>query len=189
MAIMIVYGLSFYQRQADYSFFWMANSQDYVVEDVTLLATTDGYYWLKMARELDKGTLGKGQKEITKGYPDLQMLAIQDTPAESLNDFLVGPNALGTTAGDPAALAKVLVDFAKDNEKLVIKGGVLEGRPLNQDQIKAMASLPAKEVLLAQMLGAMNGVPGGFVRVLAAVPQKLLYALTAIQEQKEQPAG
>jgi len=81
MGILVVYGLSFYQRQADYSFFWMNNSQDYVVEDVTLLASTDSYYWLKMARELDKGTLGKGQKEITKGYPDLQMLAIQDTPS------------------------------------------------------------------------------------------------------------
>src|SRR5210317_1313786 len=81
MGILVVYGLSFYQRQADYSFFWMKNSQDYVVEDVTLLATTDGYYWLKMARELDKGTLGKGQKEITKGYPDLQMLALKDRPS------------------------------------------------------------------------------------------------------------
>ena len=81
MSILVVYGLSFYQRQADYSFFWMNNSQDYVVENVTLLHLPDGYYWLKMARELDKGTLGKGQKEITKGYPDLQMLAIQDTPS------------------------------------------------------------------------------------------------------------
>jgi len=79
--ILIVYGLSFYQRQNDYSSFWMNNSQDYVVENVTSLTTKDGYYWLKMARELDKGTLGKGQAEITKGYPDLQKLALQDTPS------------------------------------------------------------------------------------------------------------
>ena len=81
LSVLVVYGLSFYQKQADYSFFWMNNSQDYVVEDVTLLGSTDSYFWLKMARELDKGTLGKGQKEITKGYPDQQMLAIQDTPS------------------------------------------------------------------------------------------------------------
>jgi large subunit ribosomal protein L10 len=128
-----------------------------------------------------------GQFQVAKNT--LIRLAIKGTSAESLNDHLAGPNALGTTEGDPVALAKVLVDFAKDNEKLVVKGGVLEGRSLTLDQIKSMASLPAKEVLLAQMLGAMNGVPGGFVRVLAGVPQKLLYALTAVMEQKEQPAG
>ena len=122
MGILVVYGLSFYQRQADYSSFWMDNSQDYVVEDVTLLATNDGYYWVKMARELDKGTLGKGQKEITKGYPDLQMLAIQDTPS----------------------LLAVLISFAKNFHRWrLLPGGDLSGA----DPVRSVC-LPA--VLLFQ---------------------------------------
>ncbi|MDX2481397.1 MAG: STT3 domain-containing protein, partial [Desulfuromusa sp.] len=81
VGILIVYGLSYYQRQADYNNFWMENQQDYVAENVTLLTSLDSYYWLKMAREFDKGTIGKGLKNPTKGYPDLQILAIKDTPS------------------------------------------------------------------------------------------------------------
>ena len=81
IGILVVYGLSYDQRQSDYDEFWMENSQDYVVENVTLLSSLDSYYWLKMAREYDRGTLGKGQSEPTKGYPDLQKLAINDTPS------------------------------------------------------------------------------------------------------------
>jgi len=95
IGILVVYGLSYYQRQADYDGFWMENSQDYVVENVTLLASLDSYYWLKMARELDKGTLGKGQSDPTKGYPDLQKLAINDTPSHVATLISVAKNFTG----------------------------------------------------------------------------------------------
>lgn len=81
VSVVIVYAITFLQKQWDYSSFWKKNSQDYMVGNVTLLTNYDGYYWVKMARELDKGTLGKRQVEPTKGYPDLQMLAIKDTPS------------------------------------------------------------------------------------------------------------
>jgi large subunit ribosomal protein L10 len=92
---------------------------------------------------------------------------------------------LSATEDDPASLAKVLVEFAKANEKLVVKGGVLMDKPVTPEQIKAIADLPSREVLLATMLGAMNAVPTGFVRVLAAMPQGLVTALSAIRDQKE----
>ena len=114
--------------------------------------------------------------------------AIQDTEAECIGDLLVGNSALSTTGRDPASLAKALVEFAKSNDKLVIKGGALGGKPLNAAQIKAIADLPPREVLLAMAFGALAAVPTGFVRVLAAVPQKLLYALSAIRDQKESAA-
>lgn len=128
-----------------------------------------------------------GQYQVAKNT--LIRLAVKGSPAEGVTEFLSGNNALGSTASDPAALAKVLVDFAKDHDKLVIKGGVLQGKSLDVNQVKAIASLPSREVLLAKVLGTMNAVPTGFVRVLAAVPQSFLFALSAIRDQKEQPAA
>ena len=77
--ILAVYGLSCYQREADYRY-WMENPQDYVVDRVTAMSGMDSYYWLKMARELDNGTLGKGMPDPRKGYPDLVPFAIKDSP-------------------------------------------------------------------------------------------------------------
>ncbi|MDR1045729.1 MAG: 50S ribosomal protein L10 [Candidatus Adiutrix sp.] len=115
----------------------------------------------------------------------LVKLAAKDTPMDQLSGQMVGNNALGFAKGDPAALAKALSDFAKTNDKFVIKAAVLGDKILNPAQVKALANLPSREVMLGALLGAMNAVPAGFVRVLAAVPQKLLYALAAIRDQKE----
>ncbi len=79
MCVLIVYGLSFYKRQSIYST-WMENKDVFVVDNVTAMSGNDSYYWLKMADELDAGSLGQGQPEATKGYPDLVRLAINDTP-------------------------------------------------------------------------------------------------------------
>ncbi len=115
------------------------------------------------------------------------MRIVSDTVGfTGIKDLMVGNNGVGMTNSDPVALAKALVDFAKDKDKFVVKGGIMGGKPLNFAQIKALADLPSREVLLAQLLGGMNAVPTGFVRVLAAVPQNFLYALAAIRDQKEQ---
>lgn len=110
--------------------------------------------------------------------------AAAGTPAEVLADQVVGPNGLGLSYQDPVELAKALVDFAKTNPKLEIKGGVLEGKPIDAKGVSDLAKLPAREVLLSMLLGAMNGVPRNLVSVLAAVPRSLLYALKAIEEKK-----
>ncbi|MFC1845006.1 STT3 domain-containing protein [Thermodesulfobacteriota bacterium] len=91
LAILVVYGLSSYKRQADY-WYWLENSQDYVVENVTAMTTLDAYYWLKMARELDNGTLGKA---TTKGYPDLVPLALKDKPGLLAKFISFGKNFTG----------------------------------------------------------------------------------------------
>jgi len=127
-----------------------------------------------------------GEYQVVKNT--LLKLAAKGTFVETLAADLSGNNGLSTTAADPVPLAKAIVDFAKSNDKLVVKGGALSGQTLTMDQIRALASLPAREVLLAQLFGTMNAVPGGFVRVLAAVIQKLAYALVAIKDQKEQTA-
>ncbi|UQZ89338.1 50S ribosomal protein L10 [Deltaproteobacteria bacterium Smac51] len=115
----------------------------------------------------------------------LVKLAAKGTPAEQLSDMMVGNNALGFTYGDAAALAKALQEFAKTNDKFIIKGGTLGEKVINPAQIKALASLPSREVMLSTLLGTMNAVPTNMVRVLNAIPQKLVYALSAIRDQKE----
>jgi large subunit ribosomal protein L10 len=105
--------------------------------------------------------------------------AVADTPFASLADKMVGPLAYGISA-DPVAVAKVLNDFAKGNEKFVIAGGAMPGQLMSAKEISALASLPSREELIAKLLGTMqapivklvrtmNEVPGKFVRTLAAV--------------------
>ena len=115
----------------------------------------------------------------------LLMRAAKETGVELIQDHLKGPSAIALSFDDPVAPAKVLMEFAKKNEKLEIKAGVMEDRALDLASIKALAALPSREALLGQLLSAMVGVPTGLVRVLNGIPQKLMYTLQAIKDQKE----
>ena len=125
-----------------------------------------------------------GQYQVVKNT--LLKLAAEGTDAEKLGDLLTGNNALGMTEGDPVLLAKAIVDFAKVNENLVIKAGVISGQMIDTEQIMAMAALPSRDALLGKLLGTMNAVPTNLVRVLNALASNFLYALVAIRDQKEQ---
>ena len=114
----------------------------------------------------------------------LMKRALLGREAAVLADGLKGPNGLGFGYGEPVDLAKILVEFAKTNPQLTIKGGYLEGKSLNPDQVSALAKLPSKEMLLSMLLGTMNAVPRSLVMVLAAVPRGLLQVLNAIAEKK-----
>ncbi len=111
--------------------------------------------------------------------------ASEDTGVAVAKDYFTGPSAIALSYDDPVAPAKVLATFAKDNDKLEIKFGVMSGKLLDAADIKSLSDLPSREVLLSQVLSAMNGVPTALVRVLSNVPEKLLYALQAIKDQKE----
>jgi len=115
----------------------------------------------------------------------LLVRASEDTDAALIKDSFKGPSAVALSYDDPVAPAKVLSDFAKENEKLEIKIGVMEGRILDISAIKALSSLPSRDVLLAQVLSAMNGVPTSLVSVLSALPRQFLNVLQAIKDQKE----
>ena len=115
----------------------------------------------------------------------LLVRAAEDTEVALIKDHFKGPSAIAISYDDPVAPAKVLTQFAKDNKKLEIKVGVLNGKVLDAQAIKALATLPSREVLLAQFLSALNAVPTSFVRVLAEVPRSMLNVLTAIKDQKE----
>jgi len=115
----------------------------------------------------------------------LLMRAAKDTEVALIQDYFKGPSAVALSYKDPVAPAKVLTQFAKDNQKLEIKGGVLKDKVLDVDAIKALAKLPSREVLLGQLLSVLNEVPTSFVRIIAEIPRSMLNVLTAIKDQKE----
>jgi large subunit ribosomal protein L10 len=97
--------------------------------------------------------------------------AVAGTPFEVAQETMVGPLIYGFSA-DAVAAAKVLADFAKSNDKLVVKGGAYAGKALDADGVKALAAVPTKEVLLAQLLGLMQSPISRLARVVAAIAEK-----------------
>jgi large subunit ribosomal protein L10 len=94
--------------------------------------------------------------------------AVADTPFAGLADHMVGPLIYSVSA-DPVAAAKVLSDFAKTNDKLVLKAGSYAGKVLDKAGVQALASVPSREELLSKLLYVMQAPVAGFVRGLAAL--------------------
>lgn len=130
--------------------------------------------------------LRETSSEIRIAKNTLLKRAVTDTSCESLTEEFTGTTAIVMSYDDPVGPAKVLTKCAEDYEKFQLRSAVLEGEKITVDDLVALSKLPAKEVLLGQLLSVMNGVPTAFVRVLSAVPQNLLYGLQAIKDQKEQ---
>ena len=116
--------------------------------------------------------------------------AVADTPFAPLSDRMVGPLAYGI-GSDPVAVAKVLNDFAKGNEKFVITGGAMPGQVMSAKDIAALAALPSRDELLAKLLGTMQAPIAKFVRTLNEVPARFARTLAAVRDSKAeaQPAA
>ena len=97
--------------------------------------------------------------------------AVAGTPFEVASESMVGPLIYGFSE-DAVAAAKVISDFAKSNDKLIVKGGAYAGKALNADGVKSLAAIPTKEVLLSQLLGLMQSPVSRIARVLAAIAEK-----------------
>jgi large subunit ribosomal protein L10 len=106
-----------------------------------------------------------------------------------LTDQFEGPNAVAFGYADPVPLAKLLVKFAQEKPMFKIKGGVLSGQVLSPQDIEALSKLPPREVILAQLLGAMQAVPTGLVTVLAGVIRNFLNVLVVLKDQKGDGEG
>jgi len=119
----------------------------------------------------------------------LVRLAISGTSNEGLSDHLTGPTAIAFVEGDVSAVAKALRDFAKENPALVIKGGILEGSTLSASDLKALADLPSREVLLARLAGLLASPMQQFASLLKAVPQNFAYGLSALIESRPAEAA
>lgn len=115
----------------------------------------------------------------------LMHIALEEAELPTLDDMLDGPSAFVFVSDDVAAAAKAVKAFAKTNENLEIKGGLMEGEAVSAAQVEAIASLPSREELLAQIAGAISGVARGLAVALNGVPSGLAQVTKAVADQKE----
>ena len=122
---------------------------------------------------------GAGFK-VTKNR--LTKIALQGTKYEDISDLFTGPTAMGTSA-DPVAAAKVLVNFAKENDKLTVIGGSLDGKVLDKAGVEALAKLPSLDELRAKLVGLLNAPATQVARVTQAPAAKLARVIQARADQ------
>ena len=112
-------------------------------------------------------------------------IAAKELGLDGLEAHLEGPTALAVSATDPVAPAKLIAEFIKENKVLEIKAGLVEGQLIDVAAVKALASLPSREVLIAKMLGSMQSPISGFVNVLQGTIRNFVYVLDAVRKEKE----
>jgi large subunit ribosomal protein L10 len=118
----------------------------------------------------------------------LTKIAAREAGVEGIDEHLTGPTAVAFITGDPVEAAKGLRDFSRANPVLIIKGGVLDGKPVNADEIRRIADLESREVLLARMAGAMNGSLSKAVGLFAAPLSQVARLVEALRQQQESAA-
>lgn len=121
-----------------------------------------------------------------KVYKNSMMrFAFKDSGLEEFNEYLKGPNAIAFGIEDPVAAAKITAEFAKDNDKLEIKAGIVDGKVIDVNGVKDLAELPPREVLIAQALGGLNAPIQGFANVLQGTIRGLAIVLNQIAEKQQ----
>jgi large subunit ribosomal protein L10 len=131
-----------------------------------------------------------GEYKIYKNT--LVRLAAKESGLDALEEMLVGPVGIAFVTGDAAAVAKALRDFSRTNPLLVIKGGILGEKVIDARETSALAELPSREVLLAQLAGAIAAPLQQLAGLMQALPRNLAYGLAALRDKKaegDEPAG
>jgi large subunit ribosomal protein L10 len=117
----------------------------------------------------------------------LTKLAVRDAGVdEGLSELLQGPSAIAFVKGDVVEAAKGLRDFAKAHPLLIIKGGVIDGKPMTPDEISKIADLESREVLLAKLAGAMKASMANTASLLNALPTQLAQLAEALRVKREE---
>jgi large subunit ribosomal protein L10 len=153
--------------------------------DGTSTAVVTEYRGLTVA---EISTLRKQLRTLGADYKvfknTLVLRAITGTSFEPIGQFLQGPTAIAFVDGDVSAVAKALRDFAKDSPMLVVKGGVVDGQVVSFKDLTALADLPSRDVLLAQLAGLLASPLRTMAGLLKAVPQNFAYGLSALLDSK-----
>ena len=135
-----------------------------------------------------RNDLRKAQLEYRVVKNTLAIRAAAGTAAEKLTEYLVGPTGLVLGFGDPVAPAKAVMAYAKKQEKLKVRVGIIEGVLADANELKAIATLPSREVLLSQMAAGFQAPATQMARLLNATVARLGYALTALEAKKAEQA-
>ena len=148
---------------------WVVDYRGFTVKEIQQLR--------RNIREAD------GQMKVYKNT--IMHLALSQADLPTLDDLLAGPSAFVFAGTDVAASAKAIKEFAKDNENLQIKGGLMDGAAVSAAEVEAIASLPSREVLMAQIAGAISGVARGLATSINGVPRGVAQVVSAVADQKE----
>lgn len=148
------------------------------------------YMGLNVAKMTElRRILRKAGMDIRVVKNNLMRLSARGTAFEGLEDYLVGPKALVISKADPSMCTKMLMDFEKRNPGLKLRVGALEKQRLLRHQLEELASLPGREVLLAQTIRSMKAPIANFVGVLSEVARQFIQVIEAIRQTKEKRAA
>jgi len=147
------------------------------------------YRGLTVAQLKALRTALRGNADYAVVKNTLTAIAAKDAGLEVLADALKGPSAIAFVTGDPVATAKSLRDFAKANPALVVKGGVLDGRPLTAADVTKLADLESREVLLAKAAGAMKAKLYQAAYLFTAPASKAVRTVEALRVKQEETAA
>lgn len=166
-----------------------------MIEEVSALVAKAESIIVAEYRGLDVDSVTRLRKEARSQGVQLRVLkntlarrAVGDTPFAGLADKMVGPLVYGFSS-DPVSAAKVLSNFAKSNDKLVIKAGAMPNVVMDEAGVKALATLPSREELLAKLMATMQAPIGQFVRTLNEVPARFVRTVAAVRDAKEKAAA
>jgi large subunit ribosomal protein L10 len=167
-----------------------------VVEEVTAKLSDAQAIIVTEYRGMSVGQLANLRRQLRdaggeyKVYKNtLARFAAERAGVGELNEMLVGPTAITFVSGDAAAVAKALRDVARVNPLLVIKGGAMGGKAMSGKDVEALAELPSREVLLAQIAGALQAPLVKTASLLQALPRNMAYGLKALIDQKAAEAA
>ena len=118
----------------------------------------------------------------------LARIAADDAEIPAIKEHLAGPTAIMFGPESQVEPAKIIVEFAKENEAMKIKGGILDGAYLDPNEVVALSNTPSKDELIAKMMGSINSPAGGLAGALSAVMGGLARTIDAVAKQKEEAA-
>ena len=146
-------------------------------------------------RGLEVGSMTELRRKARRSGVYLRVLkntlarrAVKDTPFAQLADVMVGPLVYGISS-DPVAPAKVMNEFARGNEKFVIRAGAMPNAVISAKEVAALASMPSRAELLAKLVGTMQAPVAKFVRTLNEVPSRFVRAVAAVRDAKEKASA
>lgn len=128
--------------------------------------------------------LRESNSELKVAKNTLARLAAREAGLDDLEPYLQGPTAIAFSMGDPVVPAKVMVDLTREFKQLEIKAGILEGKIIHGEEVRQLAELPSREVLLGKVVGGMQAPLYGLVNVFNASLKNLVYVLDAVHRQK-----
>ena len=170
------------------------NKIDAVAEITADLKGADVYYFVDY-RGLTFAEATELRRRLRKVDADLKVvkntlgkIAAENAGVEGLSELLQGPTAIAYVHGDPVRVAKTIQDFIKEKKKAAIRGGKLQRSLLTATDIEALAALPSREQLIAQVVGAIASPLYGLANVLAGPIRGLVVVLAQVQEQKASAA-